>query len=183
MNGIYLLVLFILVFILIVLGIVALYFNYNNKEISLRNASKAQIGKIESIHDKMWKVIHEKAQVSNEYAKEFERIYPDLIAGRYSKDSGGMMKWIHEDNPKFDIALYNNLMMTIEYLRAEFQNNQAMVLDIIREHTTLCQSYPAKWFISNKMPILYTIISSEKTKHCMITGIDNDYMLDFSKSN
>ena len=47
-------------------------------------------------------------------------------------------------------------------------------LDIIREHTNLCTTYPSKWFVSNKEPIEYTIISSTKSKATMETGLDDD---------
>jgi hypothetical protein len=47
------------------------------------------------------------------------------------------------------------------------------MLDIIREHSTLCNTYPGKWFISNKTEIEYTIVSSTKSKMVMDTGIDD----------
>ena len=51
------------------------------------------------------------------------------------------------------------------------------MLDIIREHETLCQTYPSKWFVTNKTPIEYTVISSTKSKMTMETGIDDDVQL------
>ena len=45
--------------ILIISGIL-MCVSYSNKEISLRNQSNAQIGKIEGVYDKMWKVIQQK---------------------------------------------------------------------------------------------------------------------------
>ena len=145
---------------------------YNNKEVSLRNQSTAQIGKIEGVYDKMWKVIQQKAQVTSEYKDAFKEIYPELISGRYSGES--MMKWIQESNPEFDASLYKDLMQSIEILRTEFQHAQENQLDIIREHTNLCTTYPSKWFVSNKEPIEYTIISSTKSKATMKTGLDDD---------
>ena len=49
------------------------YFSFNNKEIALRTKAEAQYDKIEGVHDKMWKVLQQKAQVSNEYKKSFFR--------------------------------------------------------------------------------------------------------------
>ncbi len=152
--------------------IVGMYFSYNNKEVSLRNQSDAQIGKIEGVYDKMWKVIQQKAQVTSEYKDAFKEIYPELIAGRYSGES--MMKWIQESNPEFDASLYKDLMQSIEILRTEFQHAQEKELDIIREHKNLCSTYPGKWFVSKKEPIEYTIISSTKSKETMETGLDDD---------
>lgn len=154
------------------------YFGYNNEEISLRAQAEAQKDKIEGVHDKMWKVIQQKAQVSNEYKNAFVEIYPQIIAGRYSANGdGSLMKWVTEQNPNFDTALYKDLMQSIEVLRSEFQRSQEMMIDIVREHTTLCSTYPARWFITNKSKIKYTIISSTKSKTVVETGIDDDVNL------
>ena len=82
----------------VLLIVVIMFFSYNNKEIALRREAEAQRGNIKSIRDKMFKIIQEKANVSTEYRKAFERIYPQIIAGRYSEKSGELMKWIQEQN-------------------------------------------------------------------------------------
>lgn len=169
MKKTYIVLIIVAAFIAIIVG---MYFSYNNKEVSLRNQSDAQIGKIEGVYDKMWKVIQQKAQVTSEYKDAFKEIYPELIAGRYSGES--MMKWIQESNPEFDASLYKDLMQSIEILRTEFQHAQEKELDIIREHKNLCSTYPSKWFVSNTEPIEYTIISSTKSKATMETGLDDD---------
>lgn len=155
-------------------SVIGCYFHYNNQEISLRQQSEAQRGKIEGVHDKMWKVLQQKAQVTDEYKSAFESIYPKLIEGRYSKGDGSLMKWIKESNPNFDVSLYKDLMQSIEIQRSEFQTSQERMLDIIREHETLVKTYPAKWFISDTKPIEYKVISSSKTKMVMQLGEDND---------
>ena len=155
--------------------IVGAYFSYNNKEITLRTQAEAQRGKIEGMHDKMWKVIQQKAQVSSEYKNAFSEIYPAIMEGRYSgENDGSLMKWVTEQNPNFDTSLYKDLMQSIEVLRTEFQKNQERILDIIREHSTLCNTYPGKWFINNSSTIEYIIVSSTKSKIVMDTGIDDD---------
>ena len=170
----------ILITLLIIMGcglctVVGAYFSYNNKEISLRTQAEAQRGKIEGVHDKMWKIIQQKAQVTNEYKDAFAEIYPEIIAGRYSGNGdGSLMKWVTESNPNFDTSLYADLMQSIEMYRSEFQKNQERMLDIIREHRNLISMYPSKWFISNKLEIEYTIISSTKSKVVMETGVDDD---------
>lgn len=165
----------ILLVVAIVIGsLVATYFSYNNREIALRQQAEAQRGKIEGVHDKMWKIIQQKAQVTDEYKQTFEKIYPQLIAGRYQNDRGTMMKWIKESNPNFDVSLYHDLMQAIEIQRTEFQTSQERMLDIIREHETLTRTYPARWFVSNTMPIEYKVISSSRSKEVMTEGEDND---------
>lgn len=173
----------ILITLLIIMGcgicaIAGAYFSYNNREISLRTQAEAQVGKIEGVHDKMWKIIQQKAQVTSEYKDAFAEIYPEIIAGRYSGNGdGSLMKWVTESNPNFDVSLYSDLMQSIEIYRTEFQKNQERMLDIIREHKTLCNTYPGRWFISNTSEIEYTIISSTKSKIVMETGVDDDVKL------
>ena len=167
--------------ILIIVGffvvlLIGMYFSYN-KEIALRKESEAQKGKIESVHDTMWKIIKQKAQVSEKYKDAFEKIYPDLIRGRYANDQGSMMKWIQEQNPNFDTSLYRDLSQAIEIQRTIFSNAQQRMLDILRERETLMESMPAKFFISNKTKIDYEVISSTNTKTIMETRIDDDIIL------
>ena len=172
----------ILIALLVILGCGAatfagMYFSYNNKEIALRAKAEAQVGKIEGVHDKMWKTLQQKAQVTNEYKDAFSEIYPALIEGRYSQGDGSMMKWIQEANPNFDTSLYKDLMQSIELNREEFRKTQERMLDIIREHNVLLTSVPSKWFVSNKERIEYTVISSTRSKVVMETGLDDDVSL------
>ena len=166
---------------IIVLGIgtvVSCYFGYNNKEIALRTQAEAQRGKVEGVHDKMWKVLQQKAQVSNEYKDAFTEIYPAIMEGRYSGNGdGSLMKWVTEQNPNFDTSLYKDLMQSIEVLRTEFQKNQERMLDIVREHQVHISIFPNRLFISNKTPIEYTVVSSSKSKMVMETGLDDDVKL------
>lgn len=160
--------------------VLGMYFSYNNQEIALRKQAEAQRGKVEGTFDAMWKIISQQAQVADQYKEAFREIYPELIAGRYQGDQT-LMKWIKEANPDFDTSLYQTLMQSIEVQRIQFKNAQDRMLDIIREHETLCESVPGAWFIKNKTPIEYTVISSTKTKLTMETGIDDDVELPFSK--
>ena len=156
---------------------IGMTFSYNNQEVALRQQAEAQRAKVESNFDTMWKIISQQAQVSNEYKDAFKEIYPDLIAGRYSQGDGSLMKWIQESNPDFDASLYKTLMQSIEVQRIQFDKTQQRMVDIIREHETLCQTLPSSWFIKDKTPIEYTVISSSKTKLTMETGVDDDVEL------
>ena len=71
-----------------------MYVSYNNREVNLRNLAEAQRGNIENVYDKMWKILQQKAQVTDEYKEAFREIYPQLIEGRYSQGDGSLMKWI-----------------------------------------------------------------------------------------
>ena len=96
MKNLNLIVTLAIVIILAVGGItvVSSYFSYNNKEISLREQAEAQRGKVEGVHDAMWKIISQKAQISDQYREGFDSIYTHIIEGRYSKGDGTLMKWI-----------------------------------------------------------------------------------------
>ena len=110
----------------------------------------------------------------NKYKESFSEIYPKLIEGRYSKGDGSLMKWIQENNPNFDTTLYKDLMESIETQREAFQTSQERMLDIIREHETLCKQFPQRWFISDNSEIKYTVISSTVSKQVMETSKDDD---------
>lgn len=160
--------------VLVALIVIGMYIKYNNEEVSLRKEAEAQKGKVETVHDTMWKVIKQKAGVTEEYRDTFEKVFPEIISGRYSQGDGSTMKWIQESNPEFDTSLYKDLMQAIEVQRMYFNQAQTRMLDIIRQRETLIELIPAKFFISNKTKIDYTIISSTSTKTVVQTGIDDD---------
>ena len=159
---------------LVALICIGMYISYNNQEVRLRKEAEAQKGKVETVHDTMWKVIQQKAGVTEEYRDTFEKVFPEIIAGRYSQGDGSTMKWIQESNPEFDTALYKDLMQAIEVQRMYFNQAQTRMLDIIRQRDTLLETIPATFFISNKSKIDYTIVSSTRTKGTMVTGVDDD---------
>ena len=142
----------------VLLLLILMYFSYNNREIALRKEADAQKGKIETVHDTMWKTLKQEAGVTEKYRETFEKIYPELIAGRYNGESGSLMKMIQESNPQFDTKLYDKLMQSIESQR-----------DIIRERETLTESMPACWFVRNKSKISYEVISSTVTQDVLRT--------------
>lgn len=161
----------------VVIILVIMYFSYNNKEIALRKEAEAQRGKIETVRDRMFQIVREQANVSSEYREAFEKIYPEIISGRY-QNGGEMMKWIQEANPQFDTRLYQTVSNSIEVQRTAFTSAQNRMLDIINQRATLIESYPSRWFISNKSVIEYAPISTSATKAVMATGVD-DYTFSF----
>mgnify|MGYP006916102221 FL=1 len=156
-----------------VVVIIIMYMSYNNREVALRKEAEAQEGKITTVHDTMWKILKDKAGVTDQYRETFEKIYPELIAGRYSGDNASM-KWIQEANPEFDTSLYKDLMQSIEVQRTAFAHAQQRMLDIIREHSTLLETMPACWFIRNKNKIEYVVISSDRTNNVIASRKDNE---------
>lgn len=161
----------------IVIALVAMYFAYNNREVALRKEADAQRGKIESVYDMMWKTLKQEAGVTDQYRQTFEKIYPELIAGRYSGNNNELFRMIQEQNPNFDTRLYDKLMQSIEVQRALFASSQQRMLDIIRERETLLEQMPSKWFISDRSKIEYEVITSDVTAEAVRTRRENDIEL------
>ena len=156
-----------------VLLLAGTYFRYDSKELSLKAEASKQLGVIELTHDKMFKILQQKAGVTKEYRASFDSIYTHIIAGRYQNDSGSLMKWIKESNPDFDSKLYLDLMASIESERSEFLKAQTRILDISREHEVLIKTVPGRWFLGGREPIEYEPISSTYSKEVMETKVDD----------
>lgn len=163
-----------IIVLLAIFSCVGAYMSYNNKEIALRNQVEANKKDLENVYDKTWKIISQKAQITEQYKSSFDSIYTHIMDARYNQGDGSLMKWIKESNPNFDSSLYKDLSQSIEVLRTEFATKQTTILDEIREHKTLCEKMPGCWFISNKTPIDFEVISSTKAKSVMQTRIDDD---------
>lgn len=134
-----------------------------------------KIKKCEAYFDKMWKILKQKAGVTDQYKQAFSEIYPKLIEGRYSKGDGSLMKWITESNPQFDASMYKDLMKSIEIERNGFFNEQSVLIDMQREHAVYIKKVPNRWFLSSNLkPVEIKIITSGATKETYRTGEEND---------
>lgn len=146
------------------------YFSYSNEEIQLRNLVDAQQQTNEAYFDKMWKIISQKAEVSQQYENAFREIYPDLMKGRYDNNKGGLMSWIQEHNPNFDTSLFASVMTSIEAERTGFFVEQKKLIDLGREHNNLIEVFPSSVFLMNRDVIDLTIIKSEQTEDVFKVG-------------
>ena len=154
------------------------WFATSNTEIKLKNQIFAQQKSCETVFDKTWKIISQKAQIADKYKDAFKQIYPELMAGRYNNARGGsMMSWVQESNPNFDVSLYKDLMIAIEAQRNEFNREQQKLIDLKREHDTLRQTFPASIVVGNRKEIVINIVTSSKTKETFVTGEENDIKL------
>lgn len=147
--------------------------NYNNEEKTLRNKAEAEIGVLEASVDNCWKKIVQVSKASEKYEQAFKESYTDIFNARYD-DNNPLMNWIKEDNPKLDSSIYKKIQDVIDSERDNVLNQQATVLDVIREHKTLCETWPGNWFIDNKSEIEFKVISSTRTKEIMKTGLDDN---------
>lgn len=164
---------------ILLLGSVAVvsYFTISNSEIELRNKGLEQKKVCEAYFDQMWKILAQKSSVTNEYKNAFKEIYPALIEGRYSQGDGALMKWIQESNPDFNVALYRDLMVSIEAERKGFFIEQKKLIDIDREHKTMRQVFPHILFIGGRPDLDIVIILSSQTKEIYKNGEENNISL------
>lgn len=166
----------------LVLGLGIFYFgmsvSYQNQNIELKNKILAQQKSNEANFDKMYKVISQIAQVSEQYRETFKEVYPQLIEGRYGNEKGGsLMKWVTESNPTFDTRLYDRLATAIESNREDFFVEQKKLIDINREHRNLLAKWPGTWFLLPGDTIHITVVTSQKTGEVFKAGQENDVNL------
>jgi hypothetical protein len=154
------------------------YMNYNNDEITIRKQVEAQQEKLHVVFDATWKIIQQKAEVADQYKDAFAKIYPALMAGRYGNQRGGaLLSFITESNPNFDVTLYKDLSNAIEGQRTNFANEQSRLVDMKREHDTLCEVFPGSLFLKSRDDIKIDIVTSAKTEDTFKSGQDNDVLL------
>jgi hypothetical protein len=155
---------------------VIMNFSYKNSEIGLRNQAKAQQEANKVIFDKVWKVIQQKAQITDKYASDFKEIYGGIMHERYQGDAkqSPMFKWITEHNPTFSVELYKDLADAVEANRAEFARVQNRLIDIKREHDNLRQKFPSSIFVGDKSELDIQIVTSDKTTQVFQTGKENE---------
>lgn len=147
---------------------------YDNREARLRNQASAQQDANKVVFDKVWKVLQQKAQVTDQYKDAFAKIYPELMEGRYGNERGGaLLSMITESNPNFDVSLYKDLMTSIEAQREGFARVQIALRDIKREHDDLRTTAPANWFV-NAEELKVVLVTSGKTDEAFSTGREED---------
>lgn len=151
----------------------------SNSEVRLRNRGNAQQEVCSAYFDKMWKILQQKAGVTDQYKDGFKEIYTDLMAGRYANDGKGQgqntfMKWIQESNPTFDASLYKDLMASIEGERNGFLVEQSKLIDIDRQHKDMRMTFPNSLVVGSRADLGIKVIKSFKTDEIYKTGQEND---------
>lgn len=148
-----------------------------NHSIELETQFDAQIKANMSTHDKMWKIISGKAQVSQQYAKDFRENFEAIMTGRYgNSDNRGnsLMIWIKEKNPEFSVDLYKDLNRSIESLRIEFDLAQKKMIDIKRVHDNLRLRMPTSLAMFGKQELQLKLVTSGRTQEAFETGLEEN---------
>lgn len=163
---------------LLLVGVTAalMYVSASNSEIRLRNQVVAQQTACEAYYDKLWKVLQQKAGVTDQYKDGFKEIYTELISGRYD-DQNLLFKFVTESNPTFDPSLYKDLMASIEGERNGFLMEQRRLIDLDREHKTMRAVFPGSLFVGSRPDVGITVVTSERTEQVFTEGQENDIEL------
>lgn len=147
-----------------------MHFGYNNSHVDYHTRYDAEQGVVEARLDNMWKIISDKFQMSQQYADDFKEV---AKANATNFGYGGdVWKWVQANYPQLDANIYKDVMASIESERKGLENAQKKIIDICREHNNLIAKVPSAWFISDKTPLEWDVISSKDTKEIMITRED-----------
>ena len=148
-----------------------------NDAVELETAFSAQVEANKSTHDKMWKILQQKAGISAQYADDFKANFAAIMSNRYGNPdsrSPSMMLWIQEKNPEFSIDLYKDLSRSVEALRTEFDMVQKKMIDIKRVHDNLRLKFPSSLAMFGKNELQLKLVTSGRTEKAFETGQDND---------
>lgn len=165
----------VLIFAFIGIGVVVAYFVYDNKYITINNLYEAQVSEDKLIHDEMWKILQQQAGVTDNYSESFTKSYKEIMEAR--NYGGEMMKWITEQNPTYNSAMHEKLMVSIETYRTKFTNVQRKLVSIHNELKNLLTLFPSRFFLvtigGHILPEL-NIVTSSRTDNAFVTGKDDD---------
>ncbi len=159
--------------------IFALNISYNNKQKMYHTLYEAEVQNIETRLDNMWNIIADKFSMNRQYAEDFKEMAKINVNAFQS--NGEVFRWVHTQMPQVDPSLYREVMTTIEAERLSFERSQKKIIDVVREHNYLIVSVPAAWFISDKTPLEWQVISSTETKEIMKSRTDNRSLEDLRK--
>lgn len=163
-----------------------------------RNAIVSKSNAVEIGVDTMWKVIKQKAQITDAAAaniKDMNKVYAELIDGRAG---GTLFKMVQENYPNLSasemIGMYTSLMQTVESQRNTLKREQDTLQDMLAEHRN-SQTNPGHNFVLSMFgspestkefkrkgvpttpadwPNQYVLVTSAATKVMAETGEEND---------
>jgi len=156
---------------LLIVGSIASVLSSRTTMIKLENQIDAQYVANQTSYDAMWKTFKEMAQVTEQQAEHYKELYTGLIGGRY-EDSAPLFQMIKEDNPQLGTEVYTNLQAAIESGRANFNNMQMKITDVVREYNTYVEVHFIMSAILGKTELDMNdfVITSDETKKTFDDG-------------
>lgn len=152
--------------------------SYSNKEITLREQIATQQEVLKDFHTVVWKVLQEKANITDKYKGDFQEVYSSIMQERYSgkEGQGNLFSFVMESNPQFDVTLYHDLATTVEAKRTEYFNEQKKLRDLKMQHDLLLERFPGSLFVGGREKVQIQTLSSDKTEQTFQTGKDNEVL-------
>jgi hypothetical protein len=153
-------------FIAIVIFIyLALDIHYNNLHVEYHNLYSADSAKIENRVYTMWNIIRDKYSIKEDYYEEFRQIakvHTDAF-----RQNGAVAWWIQTNFQQLDASVYLEVMASIESERLAMENSQNNILNVCKFHNDLITKRISCWFIADKTPLTWRVISSDETREIM----------------
>ena len=178
----------------VVLFLLVLIGTYISMSVSYRNEANMLEVKIENQtkenqvrFDNSWKIVKQEAQVDDKYSSVVKDFYVGIMTGRYGangRQEGGIMNTLQESNPKFNDAMYEHLIQTIQEQRGMFERDQKVLISLAEQYEILLKTFPSSFFLSDKKPIDIKLVTSGATEKAFETGKeDNVDVFDKPKSD
>lgn len=145
-----------------------------NDEVQARNRTEAQIKVVEINHDKMWKVLAQKAGISQQFKpKDYVDMLAQVVEGR---KGGSFSKMVKEQNPNYDITLLRDLGQSVEAEHATVVREEKKLLEYNQDHMNIIKDRWKRKFldIDQVKPIEVVVITSTRSKAAATTGVDDD---------
>ncbi|MDR2118004.1 MAG: hypothetical protein LBP25_00500 [Tannerellaceae bacterium] len=148
----------------------ALDVHYNNLHVGYHSLYAADSAKVENRLYTMWNVIRDKYSIKEDYFEEFREI-AKVHADAFGRD-GAVAQWIHTNFRQLDASVYLEVMQSIESERLGLENSQNDILNVCKFHNDLVTKRISCWFIADKTPLAWELISSGETREIMNTRRD-----------
>ena len=156
--------------IVILLVVFTLDIHYNNLHVDYHNRYAADSAKIENRVYTMWNIISDKYSIKEDYFEEFREIA--IIHRDAFSRNGAVARWIHTNFQQLDASVYREVMASIESERLAMENSQNNILNICKFHNDLVTKRISCWFVADRTPLAWDVISSPETEEIMKTHQD-----------
>ena len=167
----------VVVFGLMAIGSVSMYVDAHDRAVEFEGNIKKYYDASESQLSKYTLVIQEKVQVSDKYKDALKETIETYFKGREGVDQKFVMSQIQQQVPNLDPKIYQELMVTIESGRTQFNNLQKMKIDQCTDYSKFRKGFwnskilDANTFPGENIEHLCTVVSDTRTKKAMDTGI------------
>ncbi len=157
--------------------------SYRQSCIASEAGIKAQYGQNQNNYDNMWKKFKEVAAVPKMYANNLKELWDKAMSARYGNEGQTLFRWIQEQNPTLDPAVYSQLQRTLEAGRNSFESDQKQLLDKKREYEITLKGTKSLFFNwMFKFPWInlskYDIVTSDKTEKVFEAKKDNGVLFE-----